>query len=224
MLAASLALLSGGLSAQTINPTPHDLVSDPEGRALDISSGIRLDDVKGKFSEDFGFLEAAGINLCAESEGGKRGRTKGAVNMYVDYGEKFSSSSGSGRASVKPVSGAYSLTIGSEGISITGHDERGAFYGIQTLRQLVENAEEPGKLPYLTIADWPDLPNRGVVEGFYGTPWSHETRLSLIDFYGKFKMNVYVYGPKDDPYHSSPNWRLPYPEDEAEDISELIDA
>ena len=224
MLAASLALLSGGLSAQTINPTPHDLVSDPEGRALDISSGIRLDDVKGKFSEDLGFLEAAGINLCAESEGGKKGRTKGAVNMYVDYGEKFSSSSGSGRASVKPVSGAYSLTIGSDGISITGYDERGAFYGIQTFRQLVENAEEPGKLPYLTIADWPDLPNRGVVEGFYGTPWSHGTRLSLIDFYGKFKMNVYVYGPKDDPYHSSPNWRLPYPEDEAEDISELIDA
>ena len=224
MLAASLALLSGGLSAQTINPTPHDLVSDPEGRALDISSGIRLDDIKGKFSEDFGFLEAAGINLCEESEGGKRGRTKGAVNMYVDYGEKFSSSSGSGRASVKPVSGAYSLTVGSDGISITAYDERGAFYGLQTLRQLVENAEEPGKLPYLTIADWPDLPNRGVVEGFYGTPWSHETRLSLIDFYGKFKMNVYVYGPKDDPYHSSPNWRLPYPEDEAEDISELIDA
>lgn len=224
MLAASLALLSGGLSAQTINPTPHYLVFDPEGMALDISSGIRLDDVKGKFSEDLGFLEASGINLCAESEGGKRGWTKVAVNMYVDYGEKFSSSSGSGRASVKPVSGAYFLTIGSDGISITGYDECGAFYGIQTLRQLVENAEDPGKLPYLTIADWPDLPNRGVVEGFYGTPWSHETRLSLIDFYGKFKMNVYVYGPKDDPYHSSPNWRLPYPDDEAEDISELIDA
>ena len=25
-------------------------------------------------------------------------------------------------------------------------------------------------------------------------------------------MNTYIYGPKDDPYHSSPNWRKPYPE------------
>lgn len=79
-------------------------------------------------------------------------------------------------------------------------------------------------LPFVEINDYPDLPNRGVVEGFYGTPWSHEVRLSLIDFYGKFKMNSYLYGPKDDPYHSCPNWRLPYPEKEAQHIKELVDA
>lgn len=69
-----------------------------------------------------------------------------------------------------------------------------------------------GTLPCLAISDYPDLPYRGVVEGFYGTPWSHEVRMSLIDIYGKYKMNAYLYGPKDDPYHSCPNWRLPYPE------------
>lgn len=79
-------------------------------------------------------------------------------------------------------------------------------------------------MPYLEINDYPDLPNRGVVEGFYGTPWSHEVRMSLIDFYGKFKMNTYLYGPKDDPYHSCPNWRLPYPEKEAKNIKQLIEA
>lgn len=76
----------------------------------------------------------------------------------------------------------------------------------------------------LDINDYPDLPNRGVVEGFYGTPWSHQVRMSLIDFYGKFKMNTYLYGPKDDPYHSCPNWRLPYPEKEAQNIRELVQA
>ena len=35
-------------------------------------------------------------------------------------------------------------------------------------------------------------------------------------------MNTYIYGPKDDPYHSSPNWRLPYPEKEAEQLQELV--
>ena len=106
-----------------------------------------------------------------------------------------------------------------------GYDERGAFYGIQTLRQLLESpVAQNGELPYLDINDYPDLPNRGVVEGFYGTPWSHQVRMSLIDFYGKFKMNTYLYGPKDDPYHSCPNWRLPYPEKEAQNIRELVQA
>ncbi len=41
------------------------------------------------------------------------------------------------------------------------------------------------------------------MEGFYGTPWSHEARLSQLRFYGQNKMNTYIYGPKDDPYHSS---------------------
>ena len=79
-------------------------------------------------------------------------------------------------------------------------------------------------VPYMTVRDWPDLKYRGVVEGFYGTPWSHEVRLSLIDFYGRFKMNCYLYGPKDDPYHSSPDWRLPYPPQEAQNIKELVEA
>lgn len=64
---------------------------------------------------------------------------------------------------------------------------------------------------------------RGVVEGFYGTPWSHKVRMSLIDFYGQNKMCDYLYGPKDDPYHSSPYWRQPYPAQEAQNIRELVD-
>ena len=59
------------------------------------------------------------------------------------------------------------------------------------------------------------LPGRmfpGVVEGFYGTPWSHEARLRQLRFYGENKLNTYIYGSKDDLFHSSPNWREPYPE------------
>lgn len=84
-------------------------------------------------------------------------------------------------------SGAYILNVSAEGILITAYDERGAFYAVQTLRQL----SEENTIPYMTITDYPDMPYRGVVEGFYGNPWSHATRVSLIDFYGKFKMNSY---------------------------------
>ena len=118
------------------------------------------------------------------------------------------------------MSGSYILEVNKEGIFISAYDMRGAFYAIQTLKQLAVESE----IPYMTITDYPNMPYRGVVEGFYGTPWSHETRVSLLDFYGKFKMNSYLYGPKDDPYHSSPYWRLPYPEEEAQKIKDLVEA
>ncbi|MEE1222283.1 MAG: beta-N-acetylglucosaminidase domain-containing protein, partial [Bacteroidaceae bacterium] len=108
------------------------------------------------------------------------------------------------------------------GVTITGYDERGAYYGLQTLKLVMESKKYAQTLPYMTVNDWPDLPLRGVVEGFYGNPWSHQVRLSLIDFYGRHKMNVYVYGPKDDPYHRG-QWRDPYPAAEGKVIQELAE-
>ena len=90
---------------------------------------------------------------------------------------------------------------------------------MQTLVQLIALP----KLPLVEVTDYPDVPYRGVVEGFYGVPWSREARLSQLDFYGRNKMNIYIYGPKDDPYHSSPNWRKPYPAQEAEQLKELVE-
>ncbi len=112
----------------------------------------------------------------------------------------------------------YFLNVTDKGITIAGADERGLFYGLQTLRQMLQD----GKLAEGSITDYPDVPYRGVVEGFYGTPWSYEDRLSQLDFYGRNKLNVYIYGPKDDPYHSVPNWRKPYPEKEAQQLRSLV--
>lgn len=113
----------------------------------------------------------------------------------------------------------YYLKIDKEGIVVAGADRRGVFYGVQTLVQLIALS----KLPLVEVTDYPDVPYRGVVEGFYGVPWSREARLSQLDFYGRNKMNIYIYGPKDDPYHSSPNWRKPYPAQEAEQLKELVE-
>ena len=112
----------------------------------------------------------------------------------------------------------YFLKIAKDRIVIAGADERGVYYGVQTLAQLLTL----GKLPAVEITDYPDVPYRGVVEGFYGTPWSHEARMDQLDFYGKNKMNVYIYGPKDDPYHRTPHWRKPYPTQEGERIKQLV--
>lgn len=63
----------------------------------------------------------------------------------------------------------------------------------------------------------------GIVEGFYGPPWSHEDRLSMIKFLGEQGFNQYCYGPKDDPWHRD-QWREPYPADAFARIGELIAA
>ena len=128
-------------------------------------------------------------------------------------------------AGVPEKSGAYKLVVSPQGkVGIGAHDERGAFYAMQTLRQLGKKTGngDAVMLPVGEITDWPDIEFRGTVEGFYGTPWSHEARLSQLRFYGQNKMNTYIYGPKDDPYHSSPHWRDPYPADQAAQIRELV--
>lgn len=116
-------------------------------------------------------------------------------------------------------SGAYTLDISEEGIQIGINDGRSLFYAAQTIKQLVN---ENQSLPLCHITDYPDVPFRGVVEGFYGTPWSFEDRVSQLQFYGRMKMNTYIFGPKDDPYHRSPYWREPYPADQAQNIKDLV--
>ncbi len=184
-----------------INPTPQHL--DVHAMSvLNVGKGYKINDSKKSFSDAVGFLTP-----------GKKG-----VKVNIDFDADKSQ-----KAGVKAVSGAYLLTISPKGIDILGYDKRGAFYGLQTLRQIISSpASADGKLPLLTVNDYPSMKYRGVVEGFYGTPWSHEVRMSLLDFYGRNKMNDYLYGPKDDPYHSSPYWRQPYPEDQAKKIKELV--
>ena len=67
------------------------------------------------------------------------------------------------------------------------------------------------------------IPLRGVVEGFYGTPWTVEDRADIIDFCRKNNLNAYIYAPKDDPYHRD-KWRKPYPADKLAELMSLVAA
>lgn len=55
----------------------------------------------------------------------------------------------------------YRLTAGGERVEIVGKDPRGAFYGLQTLRQMVTEDDQGPLVHACTIEDWPDIAWRG---------------------------------------------------------------
>lgn len=61
----------------------------------------------------------------------------------------------------------------------------------------------------------------GVIEGFYGPPWTRAERFELFDWMSAGGLNTYLYGPKDDLRHRN-LWREVYPPAEAETLRELI--
>lgn len=68
-----------------------------------------------------------------------------------------------------------------------------------------------------------EIAQRGVIEGFYGKPWSQAERLEILSFMGRQGLNTYVYAPKDDLYHRE-RWREPYPEEQRKQLKQLVAA
>lgn len=110
----------------------------------------------------------------------------------------------------------YYLKVEPNKVIIAGNDSVGTFYGVQSFLQILSQPE----VMQVEIKDYPDLTDRGVIEGFYGNPWSKQDRIRQFEFYGANKMNVYIYGPKDDPYHRA-QWRVPYPAEKGKEITDL---
>jgi protein O-GlcNAcase / histone acetyltransferase len=63
----------------------------------------------------------------------------------------------------------------------------------------------------------------GVIEGFYGPPWSLVERMELLEWMAAWKLNTYLYAPKDDLKHRAA-WRESYTAAEAEALGTLIHA
>ena len=62
---------------------------------------------------------------------------------------------------------AYLITpLGTRGLAVAGLTERGVYYGVKTLQQLIEPGVVHGNvtLPVVAVLDWPDLAERGFWE------------------------------------------------------------
>ena len=60
----------------------------------------------------------------------------------------------------------------------------------------------------------------GVIEGFYGKPYTYKQRIDLIEFLALIGLNTYIYGPKDDPLHRR-FWKKHYSTDKIKEFKYL---
>ena len=209
VLTLGLMLMAGlGATAQVslVNPVPQEVTAATENAIFDAPVTWSINAAKAHQS---GYIYDA--LMTASPEVAKK------ANFKVTLGVRGENAVNKYKKNIPAKSEGYYMKVTEKEVVIAGNDENGLYYGVQTLLGMMKE----GKLEACTITDWPDVPFRGTVEGFYGTPWSHEARKSQLEFYGRNKMNVYIYGPKDDPWHRD-KWREAYPEAEANRIAELV--
>lgn len=209
-----------GLAAWGVTPTP---------RRYDVDAGRFLGVDEFRLTADAATdLQARAVVVLALQRAGarqvgtrdERPRQWPPVEVRMRTGGVVSD----GASEQEPLpAGGYTLDVRADGAGVTLHgvDPAGTWNAAQTLRQLSRPAEGGAVLPAVRVRDWPQLPMRGVIEGFYGPAWSHEDRCAMLRFCGEHKMNTFVYAPKDDPYHRL-HWRDPYPPDELERLAELV--
>ena len=93
-------------------------------------------------------------------------------------------------------------------IIIVGENTDATFYGLASLEQILD--ADADNIVCGEIQDYADVKNRGIIEGYYGVPYSSEVSQDIFRFMARFKMNMYMYGAKSDPYHSQ-KWADAYP-------------
>lgn len=67
----------------------------------------------------------------------------------------------------------------------------------------------------------PSFKRRGVIEGFYGKPWTHQQRKRAMTLFAEYNMNTFTLAPKDDPWQRF-DWRTPFASEFLEKTSELV--
>ena len=140
----------GGL---VINPTPQS-VKMLRAMPLDITGGVTLTGKAEEFASDIDFLKQN--PAPAKPKKSKKKPVIEGATLSIEYGDEVLTAE-----EVTLKSGAYTLAIEASGISIKAYDKLGAFYAIQTLRQVFESPiSAEGKLPTLSVIERDLSPSR----------------------------------------------------------------
>lgn len=136
-----------------------------------------------KYSKENGFLDLSAIDWRSEMPENIKNEAY-SISVQTDGGVPCEIEAG------KSENEAYTLEIGENGVKIFSGSEAGAFYALQTLKQMI--AENGVKVPFCKIEDAPDLK----VRGFYyditrGRVPTMDMLKKIVDTIAGLKFNMF---------------------------------
>ena len=223
IILAAVPFIAVAATNYTIYPVPqHQTVNESIAsfsRTVNIVAGPAID--KATVNRAREVLESHGITALVSDK-----TVSGASNLTIGVqGSRDAADRLAGKLKLdrKVFSTAkydrhiLSLTADRSGIAqvlILGEDTDAAFCGLASLEQILDCGTS--ELNGVVIYDYADIRDRGIIEGYYGVPYSAEVTKDLFRFMARYKMNTYMYGAKSDPYHSR-YWAEPYPTEISEE-------
>lgn len=204
------------MNAYTLYPVPQSIVENGGTVSLSNSINVVMDEGISEKIKNFAeeILNDAGLTPVYSDFSQSNSYLYIGINGSDGDADNFADEAGLSRTVFSGADNQYDpyvLQINSlksaGAIVIIGNEDGSAFYGLATLKQMLADGTV---LQKATVEDYAYTQYRGIVEGYYGTPYSVESLLSLMEFFKEFKLNTFIYGPKADPYHAG-YWQEDYP-------------
>lgn len=158
-----------------------------EKTQLVVAEGAKAEDFRGaqSFAEEVKALYDLDLAIVTESQAAESG--------VILVGEAARNKALAGAAKAEKLSApdkeeGYAVKATAERVLVLGHDPRGSFYGMQTLKQLVKSTPKALTIQGCEISDYPSLKYRGVhlFTGNQALPF-HQKMVDRI--LSRYKMN-----------------------------------
>lgn len=169
-----------------IVPTPQEV--KVHGQDVDLSKGVKLD--LSALNADAQNAVKARFALLGVKEGSYPLRTEISSNAFTGD---------------EAVEGAYQLRIGNKEAVITGYDQAGVFYGLQSILSLIPT-EGPMTIAALEAKDAPRFEYRGIHLDVGRNFHTKASVLRLLDQMAAYKLNKFHFHLTDDE-----GWRIEIP-------------
>ncbi len=135
-------------------------------------------------------FDAQGLDPRVDADDGPAPAASGDVRLAL-------------RSDAAPGAEGYRLSVAAAGVTLEGVDAAGAFYGAQTLRQMLRPGPDGARVQTGEIRDWPAFRLRGFMHDVGRNFQEFESLKAQLDRFAAYKLNVFHWHLTD-----NPGWRL----------------
>jgi hexosaminidase len=161
-------------------------------RSLRVTFASAPNDADRFAANEFGswLRSQAGLEVTTEAP---NGAGQGTVALVLDReGDKDEPLALPGEQAGRNSREAYDLSVTEKEVKVHSRSSAGIYYGLQTLRQLLEGQGSQASLPVVEIHDWPSMEFRGTMVDISHGPLPTAKEIERqIDFLARWKGNQY---------------------------------